>query len=140
MEVSDVRRRVLETIDRARRESAERRVRMDEASRDYARFLDEVAVPLLRQIANVLKAEGLPFTVFTPGGSVRLVSDKSADDFIELTLETSGGRPLVIGRSRSARGRRTTESERPVSERAIPEITDEQLLGFVLKELEALVG
>jgi hypothetical protein len=140
MEVSDVRRRVLETIERARRELAERRVLIDEASRDYAKFLDGVAVPLLRQMAGVLKAQGYPFTVSTPGGSVRLSSDKSPEDFIELALDTTGPHPLVVSRTRSARGRRVLESERPVSNGPVHSITEEQLLAFLLKELEALVA
>ena len=47
-----------------------------------------IAVPLFRQVANALKADGYAFTVFTPSGSVRLMSDRVADDYIELTLDT----------------------------------------------------
>ncbi len=52
-------------------------------------------MPLFRQVANVLKAEGYQFTVFTPGGSVRLMSERNAEDYIELSLDTSGDEPLV---------------------------------------------
>ena len=38
MEISDVRRRVHETIERARRQAAERRTRSDEASREFEAF------------------------------------------------------------------------------------------------------
>ena len=72
MEVSDVRRRVTETIDRAKRAAAERRARTDEATREYAAFLETIAVPLVRQVANALKVQGFAFGVFTPSGSVRL--------------------------------------------------------------------
>ncbi len=139
MEVSDVRRSVLETIERARREAAGRRELIDEAAREYARFLDAVAVPLVRQIAGVLKAQGYAFTVFTPGGSVRLASDKTPEDYIELALDTTGPKPLVIGRSSHAHGRRIVEGERPVAGGPIRDITEEQLLAFLLKELEPLV-
>ena len=49
---------------------------------------------MFRQVASALKAEGHHFTVFTPGGGVRLMSDKSSDDFIELSLDTSGEQPV----------------------------------------------
>ena len=45
MEISDVRKRVLETIDRAKRTAAERRTRTDEAAREYDVFLERLAVP-----------------------------------------------------------------------------------------------
>ena len=102
-------------------------------------FLDQIAVPLFRQVANVLKVQGYQFEVFTPGGSVRLMSEKSADDFIEITLDTTGEHPCVIGRSRRGRGRRVLESERPIAEGAVRELTEQQVLAFVLKELEPLV-
>src|SRR5437667_13418 len=111
MEISDVRKRVFETIERAKRTSAERRTRVDEAAREYQTFLDQIAVPLFRQIAGVLRAEGHLFTVFTPGGSVRLMSDRSGDDYIELALDTTGAYPQVLGLSSRGRGRRGTQSE-----------------------------
>ena len=42
----------------------------------YERFLTVVAVPLCQQVAGVLKAEGYPFVVNTPGGAVRLASER----------------------------------------------------------------
>ncbi len=54
-------------------------------------------MPLFRQVANILKAERYAFSVFTPTGGVRLMSDRSADDFIELSLDTTGERPVVVG-------------------------------------------
>jgi hypothetical protein len=139
MEISDVRRRVVETVERARRTAAERRARADEASREYAAFLETVAVPLVRQVANALKVQGFPFGVFTPAGSVRLASEKSADDYIEVSLDTSGDEPVILGHSRRARGRRVIETERPIGGPRISEVSDEQLLAFVLEELGPLV-
>src|SRR5262252_8752777 len=111
MEISEVRKRIHATIDRAKQRAAERRARGDEAGRAYATFLDTVAVPMFRQVANVLRAEGYQFTVFTPSGSVRLMSDRAAEDFIELTLDTSGDQPQVIGHTSHRRGRRVMEHE-----------------------------
>ncbi len=139
MQISDVRKRVLHTIDRAKRTAAERRVRADEAAREYDEFLERVAVPVFRQIANVLRAEGYPFNVFTPGGSVRLASDRSAEDFIELVLDASGHEPAVVGHTSRSRGRRVIESERPVASGAIRDLTEEDVLGFVTGELEPFV-
>jgi hypothetical protein len=140
MEISKVRQRVLDTMDRARRAAAERRARTDQASREYDQFLEQVAVPLFRQIANVLRAEGHHFTVFTPSGSVRLMSDRSADDYIELTLDTAADVPQVTGHSSRSRGRHVLESERPLNSASpISELTDDDVLAFVLKELERFV-
>ena len=139
MEISDVRRRVTETVERARRTAAERRARADEASREYATFLETIAVPLVRQVANALKVQGFPFEVFAPSGSVRLASERSADDYIEVSLDTSGDEPVILGHSRRGRGRRVIENERPVGGPRIAEVTEEQLLMFLLDELGPLV-
>jgi hypothetical protein len=140
MEISDVKKRVLEAIERAKRTAAERRKRADEAAREYGVFLDRIAVPVFRQIANVLRAEGYPFNVFTPAGSVRLMSDRSAEDYIELRLDTSGDDPRVVGHASRSRGRRVTESEWPIAERdAIRDLTEDDVMRFVMKELEGFV-
>jgi hypothetical protein len=139
MEISNVKRRVLETIDAARRTAAERRARVDEAGREYEQFLEQIAVPILRQVANVLRAEGHAFTVFTPGGSVRLMSDRAGDDYIELTLDSTGADPRVMGHTSRARGRRVVEAERPIADRTPAALTEEDVLGFVLKELGPFV-
>ena len=137
MEISLVRRRLTETIERARKQAAERRGRSDQAARDFTVFLQKVAVPLFRQIANALKADGYAFTVFTPSDSVRLMSDRSADDYIELTLDTAANPPCVVGQISRTRGRRVIDAERAVG--APDAVTEEQLLDFLLKELEAFV-
>jgi hypothetical protein len=139
METSTVRQRVMQTIDRAKRIAGDKRARADEAARAYEPFLQQVAVPLFRQLATALKASGYAFSVFTPSGAVRLMSDKSTEDFIELTLETSGDQPYVLGHTSRARGRRVIQSERPVATGDISAITEEQLLEFMLKELEPFV-
>ena len=137
MEIADVKRQVLGTIERARRGAAARQVRHDEASRAYEELLEHVAVPLMRQVANVLRTQGFPFTVFTPGGSVRLMSDRSSEDYFELLLDATGDDPIVVGHGNRSRGRRVIESERPLGPPST--ITEEQLLAFVLHELEPFV-
>ncbi|HEX3646651.1 MAG TPA: hypothetical protein VHT95_13645 [Vicinamibacterales bacterium] len=137
MEISVVRRRLTETIERAKKQAADRRSRGDQASRDFEVFLQKIAVPLFRQIANALKADGYAFTVFTPSGSVRLMSDRAAEDYIELTLDAAAYPPQIVGQISRARGGRVIDAERPVG--APDALTEEQLLDFVLKELEAFV-
>jgi hypothetical protein len=137
MEISDVRRRVVEGIERARRQALDRRARADQAARDYQAFLDRTAVPLFKQVANVLRAEGFRFSVSTPGGSVRLTSDRSADDHVELLLETAGGEPTVVGRMRYNRGRNVIDSARPIGPPAT--VSEEEVLSFVLSALEQFV-
>jgi hypothetical protein len=137
MEIADVRKRVHATIERSKQRAAERRARGDEAGRAYSTFLETVAVPIFRQVANVLRAEGYAFTVFTPSGSVRLMSDRAAEDFIELTLDTAGDEPAIVGHASHSRGRRVTESERAIGGPAA--LSESDVLEFVVKELEALV-
>jgi hypothetical protein len=137
VEVSLVRKRVQSAIDAARGRAQERRQRNAAADTAFADFLERVATPLLRQVAGALKAEGLAFTVFTPGGGVRLASDRARDDFIDLSLDTSGDTPQVLARVSFSRGSRTIDSERPVHAGAGPEaITEEELLEFVVDALE----
>jgi len=137
MEISLVRRRLTETIERAKKQAADRRGRGDAAARDFDVFLQKTAVPLFRQIANALKADGYAFTVFTPSGSVRLMSDRVAEDYIELTLDTAANPPQVVGQISRTRGRRVLDAERPIG--APDTLSEEQLLDFLLKELEAFV-
>ena len=140
METSEVRKRLNQLVDNAKRSASERRARNDEASLAYERFLEHTAIPLFRQVAGSLKASSYNFTVFTPSGGVRLASDKTAEDYIELSLDTAGKRPVVLGHTSRARGRRVIESERPISEEAVAELTDEHVLNFLLEEIEPFVA
>jgi hypothetical protein len=137
MEISDIKRRVVDTIERARRRAGERRARLDEATREYERFLEQTAIPVFKQVSNVLRAEGFAFTVFTPGGSVRLMSDRAAEDYVELTFDGSGDEPRVMGHASRARGRRILESEQLLGAPAA--LTESDVLAFVLTALEPLV-
>lgn len=126
-------------MERARRLAAERRAASDRSAAAFESFLANVAVPLVRQIANILKAEGYSFTVFTPSGSVRLMSDKGSQDFIEITLETQGASPRVIARVSHVRGRHIVDAERTVASGDPAAISEQELLEFLMKELEPFV-
>lgn len=137
MEIADVKKRILRTIEGAKHRAAERRVRVDAAARAYEAFLERTAVPLFRQVSNVLRAEGYVFDVFTPADGVRLMSDRAADDYIELVLETSGDQPVVTGRTSRRRGQRILQTETTVGD---PEtLGEDEVLAFVLKGLEPFV-
>lgn len=139
METSVVRKRITDTIEQAKRTATLRRQRAEEAARAYAQFLDTIGVPLMRQVAGVLKASGYPFSLHTPSGGVRLASERNAEDFVELSLDTSGEEPMVLGHSSRARGRRVIESERAIAEVSVAHLTEEHLLQYLLKEIEPFV-
>ena len=104
MDVPEVRRRVRAALDRARHDAVSRRERVDAATREFEEFLQARAVPLFHQLASALVAEGHRFTVFTPASSVRLASERSAEDFVELLLDTTADPPVVLGRTSKGRG------------------------------------
>jgi hypothetical protein len=136
METGDVRKRVLHAITAARGRAQARRQQADEAVRAYEVFL-HVATPVVHQVASALKAEGYPFTVFTPGGGLRLASDHGRDDFVDVALDTSGDRPQVIGRISQSRGSRRLEEERPVKAGTAPDaLSEDDILEFIVLALE----
>jgi hypothetical protein len=137
MEISQVRRRLKLAMDQARERAQQRRQRVSDAERAYATFLETVATPVLRQVANALKAEGYAFTVFTPGGGLRLASDRSRDDYVDFALDATDDRPQVVVRTSRTRGSRTLEEERPIKDGAPPEaITEEDVLDVLLAVME----
>lgn len=137
MEVSEVRKQLRHAVDRARARAQRQRQETADAERAYATFLEDVATPTTKMMANALKAEGFPFTVATPSGGLRLASDRGRDDYVEFALDTSGDRPLVLGRIRRTRGSRTIEEERPVKADAAPQdLSDADVLAFLVSALE----
>ena len=139
MEISEVRRRLLAALDKARRDAAERRARTDIAAREYDAFLSQRAAPVFHQFAAALKAEGYQFNVFTPAASIRLASERSLEEFIELSLDDSSDPPAVIGRTTRGRGRRMVSTERAIGGGPIADLTDEDVLAFLLEEITGLI-
>lgn len=137
VEIAIVRRHVQAAIAAARDRARRRRSETAEAEKAYEAFLENVATPVTKQVATVLKAEGQSFTVFTPGGGLRLASDRARDDFIELALDTASDRPQVIGRISRTRGSRTLTDERPVKADAAPDgLTEQDVLTFLMDALQ----
>jgi len=140
MEVSEIRRQVRAAIESARRDARERRVRTDRAALEYQDFLRDRAVPVFQTVAAALVAEGYRFKIFTPADSVRLASETSSTDFIELALDPASDPPAVIGRISRGRGSRLVDRERPVREGTpILDLSDEDVLAFVMTEIAALL-
>ena len=136
MEVSDVRRRLRGAIEDARRRTAERRGRNDEAARTWERALTEVVIPTFHQVAQALNAEGYRFKVVTPGATARLVPERGGDEFIELALVTDRDEPAVQLASTQGRGRRMVSVERVLREgAAIASLTEDDVISAVLAEL-----
>ena len=137
MEVSEVRRQLRHAIDRAKARAQQKRQTAADAERAYVAFLEQVATPTIRMLANALKAEGYLFTVSTPLGGLRLASDRGRDDYIDLALDVSGDEPTVVGRVRQTRGSRTLEDERPIKPGAAPQdLTEADVLSFLVNALD----
>jgi len=141
MDVSELRKRILRAIDDAKKDVSARRSILDAAKKAYEEFLVDVAVPLLKQAAIVLKASGQLFDVHTPAGSVRLVAERSPHTFLEIELDLTSPDPEVIGRVSVTRGRQgLVVEERPiVAGRPVAELTEEDLTGFLVTEIPKLV-
>jgi hypothetical protein len=137
VEISQVRKRLQSAVERARKTARERREHVSAAERAYDVFLANVATPVTRMLATALKAEGYLFTVNTPGGSVRLASDRGRDDYIDIAFDAGSTPPEVLGIIRYARGSRTISEERAIKPGASPDaITEDDVLEFLLKALE----
>jgi hypothetical protein len=140
MEISDIRRRLRHALDQARKDSAERRARVDLAATAYSAFLRDIATPVFRMFANVAKAEGQAFAIFTPAEGVRLASERHADDFMEVWLDTSLDPPQVATRVSRVRGRDVTLREGLLRPGApINGLTDEDVFVFLLANIGPLV-
>lgn len=140
VETADVRKRVKHAIEQARRDAAAHRAEADGVSAHFETFAQEVAAPLFRQVASALKAEGYSFQVFSPAGALRLSSDRSGDDHIELALDTSRRPVALVLRARHARGRDVAEEERILAQGAsIDALAAEDLLGHLIEALTPFV-
>ena len=137
MEVSEVRRRVRAAIESARATAQERRVRTDRAALEYQEFLRDRAVPLFQTVASALVAEGYRFKVFTPADSVRLASEASGTDFIELVprhhrRSAERGRPLQPWPRQPPASPASGRSRTNV---AIADLSDEDVMAFLMEEI-----
>jgi hypothetical protein len=137
VEISVVRNRLNRAIEASRERAQRRRQRTATAESAFELFLQNVATPVTKLVANSLKVENYAFTVFTPGGGLRLASDRGRDDYVEFTLDLDSDPPQVVGRTSRTRGSRTLTDEKPVKPgAAVDQISEEDVLGFLLGALE----
>ena len=139
-EPAEIRRRLRQIIEESKRAAVERRNRAQVADRKGSEVLAAVVAPLFKTVAAALKAEGYPFRVLTPPGVVRLSSESSSDDFIELVLDTTRAVPALVGRVSRTWGRRILTHEIIVVEEPdIVLLTDANALEFMMAELPPFV-
>jgi hypothetical protein len=137
VETGDVSKRLKIAMEAGRQRAAERRARDADVNAAYEGFLERVATPVVKQLANALKVEGLAFTLFTPTAGLRLASDRQRDDYVELGLERGEASLRVVGRISHVRGSRTIEETVPVKDDAAPaSLTEEDVLAFLLRALQ----
>lgn len=140
MEPSDVRRRLRGAIEQAKRHAADRRAVADEASRVWAERLPTAVVPAFHALQNVLNGEGYRVSVSTPGETARLSLERSAEEFVEMALDTEREPPAVVVRSTRGRGRRVISSERVVAEGPeIAELDQDVVTDVIIEEIVPLV-
>jgi hypothetical protein len=94
LDTAEVNRRLTHHLADLQKASAQRRVDIDEARRAFEDVLEREVAPTVRQLAQVLKSRGFSFSVQTPAGAVRLVSERSGDDFLAVELDVTR-RPLA---------------------------------------------
>jgi hypothetical protein len=135
LDAGEIRKRLRQTIEAAKREAAARRAALASEQKAFDAFLENHAVPVLRLVAAALKAEGHVFQVLTPAGTARLQSDRERDDYLEIVLEASKGTPTVIGRSSYVRGSQLQTTEHRIGETAalVSDLTDEDVFEWVLR-------
>ena len=140
LESGEVRKRLRQTIEAAKREAAARRAALGDAGQVYETFLAEQAVPVFRQVQAALKAEGHVFQVLTPAGMARLVSDRDKDDYLEVVLDGSRTPAAVVGRISKVRGTELTAAEQLIRANAkVSDLTDEDVLDWILRVIVPFV-
>jgi len=141
MDVSELRKRILHALDDARKDASTRRQARADAEQAWETFLAGVAVPLFRQAAQVLRAEGQLVSVHTPAATVRLASDGSPETFLELALDSSGPLPQVVGRISASlgRGRQVVEEHVVGAGRTVADVSESDLAAFLVTAVPRLV-
>lgn len=135
-DLSDLRRRVRQALQDAKQHGAARRAARDEAAKAWTLALEQTVTPLMRDMAAVLTGEGMAFRLDTPANVARLVSERSPDDYIEISLDTSDEQeaPQVIGRTVRARGRQgVTVIEEPLGPPS--DLPADRLTAFLMKAI-----
>jgi hypothetical protein len=135
-DVAIVRKLIRAEIEKVRRDQADRRARVAEATTAYEAFLQNAAIPVFRMFANILKAEGLNFEVMTPSGGVRLQSERHRDDAIEMELDTTADPPEPLLTITRARGSRVVQAERTMKGNTpLSQLNEDDVVEMLLEEM-----
>ena len=143
MDVAELRKRILRELDRpvagTERSGGDRRASADSSRVSFSRLLNGTIAPMLIQTASILKAEGELCQVHTPSDTARIAFNSSHEDFIEFMLDTTPP-AHVIGRCSMRRKTGTMVEDRIVGVgKGIDEITDDDVLAFLLPELRKIL-
>ena len=140
LDTAEVNRRLTHHLADLQKASAKRRADIDEARQTFDTVLEREVAPTVRQLAQVLKSRGFTFSVQTPAGAVRLVSDRSSDDFIAVELDVTRRPPAVVAVRQYTRGRRLIDDERILREgQAIGSLDAEHVLDTLLELIDPFV-
>lgn len=140
LDSAEVNRRLTHHLADLQKAAARRRADIDEARQMFETVLEAEVAPTVRQLAQVLKSRGFHFNVQTPAGAVRLVSERSADDFVAFELDVTRRPPAVMAVRQYTRGRRLIDDERMIREgAAIATLDAEVVLDALLELIEPFV-
>ncbi|MCX6550032.1 MAG: hypothetical protein NTY02_03310 [Acidobacteria bacterium] len=140
LEIAQIRRRVQMRLADVKRVAAGRREQVAAAERAYMVFLPDVAVPTVSAVAQSLSAEGYPYRVTTPGGAVRMTSERSSRTYVEIRLDTTGPLPQIIAEIGRERGSRVLSDDQVIGEGLpVDEITDEHVLDVLVDAIGELL-
>jgi hypothetical protein len=140
LETAEVRRQLTHRLAELKKAQAQRRTAVDAARAAFETVVEREIAPTVRQFAQALKAEGFGFSVQTPASMVRLVSDRSSENVIDIVLDLGRPQPAVVVRSAFTRGRRQVEDERTLAQGdAIASLDAERVLAVLLDVIEPFV-
>jgi hypothetical protein len=136
-----IRKRLRLETEQARRTAAARRERTKSATIAYEKFVETTAIPTFRQLATVLRAEGIPFEVQTPAGGVRLAPERARDDGITLELDATQDPPAVVLRTTHTWGSQISRRDRTLKAgTAIDAISEDDVLEQLFEEIRPWLG
>jgi hypothetical protein len=141
LDLGEVRRQLRLAIEASKRDAAAHRHEVDAAGKSFDELLEHVAAPLFRQFTSALRGEGLLFRVITPAGGLRIESERSTDNFLELALDTTKSPVALLLRRGYTRGHHLHTDDRLVAEGAdFSGVTPSQLLEALMDAVTPFIG
>jgi hypothetical protein len=140
MNTGDLRKQILRALDEARKSSTDRRQAMDEARQAWEQFL-EMATPLVKQAATILRGEGHLFAANTPADGLRLTSETSPQIYLEFELDVAGAAPHVTGRVSYTKSRQqaVVEEQSLAFGKPVRELNETDVAAYLVTEIPKLI-